>query len=399
MNGSYTIYKRDPDGTQGDMIPDFTKLEIKLSWGRNAKISLTGVSRTGETVLEPGDGLTIFRNGNYFLGVIIDEVQTECTDPSTGVKYWVAEGDEDTVLLSRRQVLADPVDLTFDKDTYDKADDYAYNRIIHYIYNSAYRGTTRNRWLADELTLPSERPVGTEGVSAYRSISLNRALNEIGKEDDLFPVLTINPKTGAYTVTIPEPRDKTEEIIISPEFGNVTKWKRTDKAPQFNAVWVVSGDYSQGRLYVYAEDLESIAKYGRIETVVSRSDVKVWEDGGEETEEESEEEHLTEEDVTAILEEEARTQLIEHGVKRSWSVSVIETKDLAFMDDWQVGDYVTCAIDGEKFETQITEASIVYEEGAEVVEPTVGTIERGLFGQLLDLIDGLDDRITRKENE
>lgn len=398
MNGSYTIYKRDPDGTQGDMIPDFTKLEISINWGKRSKVSLTGISRTGETVLNAGDGIAIFRNGVYFLGVIIDEVETNCKDPASGVKVWTASGEDDSVLLAHRQVLADPVDLTFDKDTYDRCEDYAYNRIIHYINNSAYHGTTRERWLADEITLPSERPVGTEGVSAYRSQELTKALSEIGREDGLFASLVINPKTGAMTVTIPEPRDKTEEIIISPEFGNVTKWKRKDTAPEFNAVWVVSGDYSKGRLYVYAEDVLSIAEYGRIEAIVTKSDVKVWEED-ESDQDDEEEEHLTEEDVTAILEEEARTQLIEHGVKRSWSVSVIETRDLAFMDDWQVGDFVTCAIDGEKFETQITAASIIYEKGAEVVEPTVGTLERGLFGQLLDLIDGLDDRITRKENE
>ena len=398
MDGNYSIYKRDPDGTQGDMIPDFTRLIIDIIWGKRSKITIEGVSHTGETVLEAGDGVDIFRNGEYFLGGIIDEVDTECTNPGSGVKTWTASGEDDTVLLSRRQILADPMDLTFDQETYDRSEDFSYNRLIHYIYNAAYKGTTRERWIADELTLPSTREKGTEGVSAYRSIQLTKALTEIGKEDDLYPVLTIDPRTGAYTVTIPEARDKTEDIIISPEFGNVTRWSRKDKAPEFNAVWVLSGEFSQGRLYVYAEDEESIATYGRIENIVTRSDIKVWEEESGE-EEEEEEEHLTEEDVLNILEAEARTQLIDHGVKRTWAVSIIETRDLAFMDTWQVGDLVTCAIDGEKFATQITSAQVTYEKGAETVEPTIGRIERGLFGQLFDMLSGLDDRITRKENE
>ena len=399
MNGHYTVYRREPDGTQGDMIPDFTLLELDLHWGKRSKIRIEGCSRSGEAPLSVGDGVDIYRNGEYYLGGIITGMQTECTKPATGIKYWTAEGEDDTILLTHRQLLADPVDLTFDKDTYDRAEDYAYNRIIHYIYNDGWRGTSHDRWLSDQVTLPSERPVGTEDVSAYRSVQLAKALQEIGKEDELFPVVTRNPKTGALTVTIPESRDKTEEIIISPDYGNVTKWSRKDTLPDFNAVWVVSGDYSQGRLYVYAEDLESIAAYGRIETIVTKSDIKVWEDDGSEPDPEDEEEHLTEEDVTAILEAEARMQLRDHGVKRSWNIEVAETQELAFEDVWKVGDKVLCVIDGEKFETQITAAKVTYEKGLETVEPTVGTIERGLFGQLFDLIDGLDDRITRKENE
>lgn len=405
MNGHYTIYKREPDGTQGDMIPDFTLLEIDLYWGKRSKIRIEGVSPSGEAQLAIGNGVDIYRNGKYFLGGIIDSSDNECPKPATGIKNWTTEGEDDSVLLTRRQILADPVNLTFDKDTYDKAEGYAYNRLIHYVYNNGYRGTSRDRWFSDQMILPSERPVGTEDISAYRSVQLAKALSEIGKEDELFPTLVRDPKTGAISMIIPEPRDMTEEIVISPNYGNVTKWSRKDKLPDYNAVWVVSGEYSKGRLYVYAEDLESIAAYGRIEAIVSKSDIKVWEDSGQETAEASEgenneeEEHLTEEDVRSILEAEARTLLLKHGVKRSWTVEVAETQEFAFEDNWKVGDRVTCVIDGEKFETQITAAKITYEKGLETVEPTVGDIERGLFGQLFDLIDGLDDRITRKENE
>ena len=405
MNGVYSIYKRDRDGLQGDMIENFTGLEISLSWAERTKIHIDGVSPTGETTLSAGDSILIYRNGYFLVGGIITEVETSCQDPASGIKYWTADGEDDSMLLDRRQVLADPVSLTFDGETYDRFEGYAYNRLIHYINNACYRGTTRDRWLADQMTLPSERPVGTESVSAYRSTGLDKVIEEIGKEDELFPVLTRDPRTGATTVTIPEPRDMTDEIVISPEYGNVTEWSRKDILPDFNAIWVVSGDYSRGRLYVYAEDIESIRTYGRIETIVTKSDAKVWE-GEEETtgttsgeEEETEEEHLTEEDVLAILEAEARTQLKEHGVKRTWSVSVAEQQGLAFMEDWMIGDKVTCVIDGEKFETQITQAKISYSKGIETVSPTVGEAEKGLFGRLFETISGLDDRITRKENE
>ena len=130
MNGTYTLYKRDPDGTQGDMIPDFTTLEITLKWGKVSKIHVEGVSRTGETPLSIGDGLIVYRNGEFFIGGVISSMETDCPDPANGVKYWSAEGDDDTILLARRQILADPVNLTFNQDAYDKAEGYSHNRII-----------------------------------------------------------------------------------------------------------------------------------------------------------------------------------------------------------------------------------------------------------------------------
>ena len=403
MNGAYTAYKRDTDGTQGDMITGILSMALTLSASKLSKFVVEGVT-TGAVPVEEGDAVLIYRNGAKFLSGIVEELTVDCDEPATGVKYWSIAGQEDTVLFSRRQILGDPVDFTFDSKTYDQIEDSAYNRIIHYIRTSCGIDTVPERRFSESMRLPGQENRGTVAVSAYRSIALDKALSEIGKEDEFYPELQWDDKTGAMRVIIKAFRDKTDEIVISPEFGNVVSWTMKGNIPEFNAVWVVSGDYSKGRLYVYAEDEESVRKYGRIESIVNKSDITVWEedpqaDPEEETEEDPENPHLTEEDVYSILQAEARTQLKDHGRKRSYEIKAAETRGMAFMEDWIVGDRVTCVIDGDRFESQITEAKVSYKEGVETVEPTVGDVERGLFGKLFDMLDGLDDRITRKENE
>ncbi len=417
MNGEYKVYKRDAKGLLGDLIDNFTGLELTLKWGAVSKWTLDGVT-VGTVPLTAGEGVCIYRNGVYFLGGIATEVSVTCSDPDAGVKQWTVTGEDDTAQLSRRMVLADPKTYSFGGDAYDTAEGFADARMIHYLNNAGFEGTTRERQFAEEVFLPAPQQMGTEASSAYRSTALNRVLSEIGTDDSLYPTVTIDERTGQFRVRIPQPRDMTDTVIISPEFGNVGSWKRTEKPPKFNCVWVVSGDYSEGRVWVYAEDAESVSKYGRIETIVTRSDIAPMDPATETTDGTTtettatdttteaadgttteEEQGLTVDEVKAVLTAEAQTQLKENGATVSYTIELMETRSLAFMDDWQTGDMVTAVIDGQKFVTQITEVKVTYQKGVETVSPTVGKSERGLFGRVFDLLDGLDRRITQKENE
>ena len=416
MNGEYKVYKRDAKGLLGDLISDFTGLELTLKWGTVSKWTLDGVT-VGIVPLTAGESVCIYRNGVYFLGGIATEVSVTCSDPDAGVKQWTVTGEDDTAQLSRRMVLADPQTYAFGGDAYDTAEGFADARMIHYLNNAGFEGTKRERWFAEDVFLPASQQMGTEASSAYRTTALDRVLSEIGTDDSLYPTVTIDEHTGQFRVRIPQPRDMTDTVIISPEFGNVASWKRTEKPPNFNCVWVVSGDYSEGRVWVYAEDEESVKKYGRIETVVTRSDIAPMDEtttDGTTTETTAaetttadtstdgtttEEQGLTVDEVKAVLTAEAQTQLKENGATVSYTIELMETRSLAFMDDWQTGDLVTAVIDGQKFTTQITEVKVTYQKGVETVKPTVGKSERGLFGRVFDLLDGLDKRITQKENE
>lgn len=398
MNGYYTLFKRNKNGTRGQMVTGVSKVEITLKWRAISKFTLQGVC-VGKIPLSDGDSIIIYRNSVVFLEGIISTITTECKNPDTDVRTWKANGEDLNVMFSYRYVLGNPLTLDFDSGEYDKVEDTAWNRILHYIRNSIGTGTIFDRQLFP-LTLPERQPTGTVGLSSYRKQALDKVLDEIGKENDLYPILHQDEKTGTWSVAIPEARDMTEKIFISPVFGNVTSWTRTEKKPEFTAVWALSGSYDRGQLYVYLEDKEAMQIYGRIEKIITKSDLVPHEEEEITTEvvEDKDKNHLTEADVLLLLEHEAVSEIREHGQKVTWSIEAAETHRMAFMEDWQLGDLVTCILDGEKFASRISQVKISYAEGIEKVEPTIGNVVSGVFGEIFDMIKGLDRKVIDLEN-
>ena len=398
MNGYYTIHKRKEDGTRGEMVMGVSKITMTLYWGKLSKFQLDGVS-VGTVPVTDGDSLIIYRNGKMFFEGLINDVTTNCQNPLTDVRKWKAQGVHINALFGYRYVVGEPLTLDFDSKEVDKIEDTSWNRLVHYIENAFGTGTVYERQLAP-LTLPKKQAIGTVALSSYRKQMLDQVLSDISKEDDLYPQLHQDDKTGWWSVTIPEARNMTQEIYISPAFGNVTKWQREEKKPDFTVVWVLSGEYEAGQLYAYAEDKETTAIYGRIEKIVNRTDLTPSEEEELTTEavEDKDKSHLTEEDVLLLLEQEAKVQLRDHGQKVTWSVEAAETRQMAFMDNWKLGDKVTCILDGERFEASISQVKITYEKGFEKVVPTIGNVTSEVFGQIFDLIKGLDKKVTDLEN-
>lgn len=412
-------------GKRYEMIQDFEKLSLNLYWGKQSKFSIKG-NGTKNCPLEIGDTISIYRNTVLIFTGIVEDVDISCDDVTEGSYTWAVDGVDESVIFDWRQILIDYdpeegfQDLTFDNDTYDKCEDYAFDRMVHYIRNCfditltmperAIEGMIFPKSSTEEMIREEDR--GKNELSAYRLKKLSTVLEEIGKEANLFAQYTWNPITGEKRVTIPIQRDlsgmdesKTydpnELIVISPQFGNVSKWKAKYSFPKFNAVWVCSGDYDeeiegqiyQTRVWVYAEDPESIKKYGRIENIVTKSDIKIKKD--DQTTEEDE--TLTEEDVRELLEEEARKQLQDNAAKEKYTITLAQSDDFAFMDHWRCGDKVKVVIDGKQFASTIESVSIDYAEFTESVTPSIGTAEEGIFSEVFELISGIDKRLESQE--
>ena len=398
MNGHYSIFKRNEDGTRGEMVMGISKMEITLNWQKLSKFALEGVC-VGPVPVTDGDSLIIYRNGKLFFEGIVNSIKTDCQKPSTDVRKWKAQGNHINVMFSYRYVIGEPLEMDFDSKEVDKIEDSAWNRILHYITNAFGTGTVFSRQLYP-LTLPTKQDIGTVALSSYKKKMLDQVLSDIGKEDDLYPMLHQDDMTGAWSVSIPQVRNMTEKVYISPAFGNVTKWSREEKQPEFTSVWVLSGEFNDGQLFVYAEDNETENIYGRIEKIVTRTDLTPSEKESLTTEsaEDKDINHLTQEDVLILLEQEAKAQLRDHGQKVTWSIEAAETRQMAFMDDWQLGDLVTCILDGERFEANISQVKVTYEKGFEKVVPTIGNHTTEIFGQVFDMIKGLDKKVVDLEN-
>ena len=427
-------------GKRYEIIENYSSLTITQNFKKEDKFKLKG-SDIGKCPLEIGDTITIYRNAELLMTGLVKKVEVKCKDVLTNTYEWEAEGVDESVIFDWRVILTDFdeekgfQDLTFDDDTYDKCEDFAYDRMIHYIRNCFDKELTQKGREIPDMHFPvssaddhiPEADRGENALSAYRLKKLSTVLEEIGKEFNLFPKYVWNPITGRKEIFIPIQRDlsgmdETKEydynklIVISPQFGNVSKWNVTRSYPLCNAIWLCSGDYQESvekpsgewedpndpeyeqyekRVWVYAEDAESIQKYGRIEKIVSKSDIRITDDN-EDTEED---ETLTEEDVIKLLEDEARKELQDNAAKERYTITLAPTDDLVFMKDWRCGDKVKVVIDGKEFASTIETVSISFVGETEKVTPTIGQIEEGLFSEVFEMINGIDRRLKIREEQ
>ncbi len=427
-------------GKRYELIENYTSLSITLNFRKGNKFSITGTN-IAKSPLEVGDTILIYRNAELLMTGLVKNIQVKCTDVFTNTFEWKAEGVDEGEIFKWRVILTDYKnrksfkDLTFDNKVYDKCEDYAYDRMIHYIRNCFDKNLTLKGREIDDMHFPNSStidniPVEDRGpieLSAYRQKTLSTVLEEIGKEYNLFPQYAWDPITGRKEITIPIQRDlsgmdktKTYDpnklIVISPEFGNVSKWTFTNKLPKFNAIWVCSGEYVESkekpesqwedpnvpetidynvRVWVYAEDTDSITKYGRIETIVQKTDIQITDDD-EETEED---ETLTKEDVIKLLEDEARKQLQENAAKEKYTITLAPSDDFAFMKNWRCGDKVKVVINGKSFSSTIETATISYINKTEKVTPTIGSIEEGIFSDIFEMVNGIEKRLIVQEGK
>lgn len=286
----YTIHRRGKNGVKSDVIFDYTSLDLNLNWGKESKFTIKGTNVSGSPISK-GDFILIYRDEVLLYSGYVNKVIEECTTDGDATIQWTASGTDDESILNWRLVLPDPIDITFNENISDVKEDYQSNAIAYYIdRNCGISAKAARRMLTVE-------PVGEIGEITKNSLRLKKlgeACEDIGKSSNLYPKLNWNPDTGRMTVGLVQQRDVSEKVVFSPEFGNVTKWKKTAVPPTYNAVWVASGKASTGRVVVYAQDDESVKKYGRIEGYESYEDVKITE---EETEETITETHLNQTEI------------------------------------------------------------------------------------------------------
>ena len=432
-------------GKRYELIENYKTLNITMNYSKQNKFSLKG-NGVKKCPFEIGDTILIYRNTELLMTGIIKNTEIKCKDVITNTYEWDVDGVDESEIFSQRIILTDFdeskgfQDLTFDDEIYDKcgkedAEEYAYDRMIHYMRNCFDENLTQKGREIPGLQFPKtssddnipEEDRGEKGISAYRLKTLSTVLDEIGKKSNLYPQYVWDPISGRKEITIPIQRDlsgmdetKTYDInklvVIAPEFGNVSKWSVKRSLPKFNAVWVCSNAYTEvvdvpkeewedpnspeteeyeTRVWVYAEDTESIRKYGRIEKFVSKSDIKITDDN-EKTEED---ETVTAEDAEKLLREEANQQLKDNAEKEKYSITFAPTDDLVFMQDWRCGDKVKVVIDGKEFASTIETVSISFSDQEERISATIGKVEESIFSDVFEMMGGIDKRLQVQEEK
>ena len=412
MNGVYDIYKLDNSGNRDSLITTYTHLSGELNRAKSSQFTLTGTC-IGTSPMALADRIEIVRNNTQIFSGYVSNLLTDCEDVANDIKTWEAFVSDDESVLSWRYVFATsnntaPAGIEVSEDVYDKlpnnndesSTQSALNRMLYYVRKHAGANAHSSRRLVT-VSENDDNTRGEQGRSAYHIKRLSEVVSEIGNESELYCKVNTD-SSGARVLTVPAVRDRTSAVIVSPEFGNVAAWKREEEYPIYNAVWVISGaseeddgngNITQIRVWVYAEDATSIAKYGRIESVVTKSDVKIVPADPDNEDVVP----ITRNEVVVMLEEEASKRLKSGAATVKWTVTMAEYDGCAFMTDWKVGDKVTCVIEGQSFESIIETAQINYENGIETVTPVIGEVEEGVYSKLFKQINGIDTRLKAEE--
>ena len=414
MNAVWEVYKLSAAGLRDSVLTKYEGFDGQLNRAKLSQFSIVGTC-IGTVPLAMGDRIAMVRNETQLFSGVITGLSIKCADTGNNVKQWEAVVQGDSVVLEWRYVFATgagtaPAGINVGEGVYDKrpnnndedSTQSALNRMLYYVRKHAGPNAHSPRQLLT-VSQADDDTRGEQGRSAYHIKKLSDVISEIGEQDELYPVVNTNT-SGTRVLTVPEIRDRTEAVVVSPEFGNVAEWGVTRKYPEFNACWVISGvstkENSDGsktetRVWVYAEDTASIEKYGRIETVITKGDIKIVPpdpDNEDVT-------PVTAAEVRKMLTAEAKSQLKEAAATEKWTITMMETDSCEFMTDWKLGDRVKCVIDGKSFTSVIETVDIKYSAGVETVTPTIGDVENGLYGDLYKLLHGIDKRLkTEEEN-
>ena len=409
MKAQYEVYKLSSSGTRNYVLTLYESFSGQLNRAKTSKFTFSGVC-VGAVPLVLGDRIALVRNEVQIFSGIVTEVSINCDDTENNIKQWEATVNGDSIVLTWRYVFAtgngtSPASIEVAESAFDKLPNNndanntqsALNRMLYYIRKHAGNNAHSSRQLVS-VSESDNNSRGTQGRSAYHIKKLSEAIKEIGDQDELYPVVNTNTN-GTRVMTVPSVRDRTGVFVVSPEFGNVSSWSIKRKYPKFNACWVISGvgtvNNEDTRVWVYVEDAQSITKYGRIETVVTKGDIKIVPEGSNN----SDVAPVTLEEVRKLLQEEARAQLQKGAATEKLTITMMETETCEFMTDWQLGDKVKCVIDGTSFESIIKTVDIKYSNGVETVVPTIGDVENGLYGDIYNMLDGIDKRLKTEEEK
>lgn len=311
----YKIYVRDRNLSRVAEITDFLSLELLPKFndvGAWALVLPTDTKATSE-LIKPQAGIIVVRDGvTIFSGPVTKRSRNwNNTQDETTVS-----GTDDNIKLLN---LAYPVPSgDFTLNAYDVRTGNA--EAIMKQYTDANLGATAR---SERRVLTTESNQGLGGLVTGRGrfhtlLELFRSLALIGGGLG-FRVVQVGT---ALEFQVYQPVDKTRTAFFSPLLGNLADFEYSVQAPEANYIIIGGGGEGAARIIKERGDSESIAKYGRIETFIDQRDMT---------------------DISE-LEQTLTEELAEKGEKTSLSITPIDTPQLTFGRDYNLGDKVSVVI-------------------------------------------------------
>ena len=365
MYADYAIYIRNKDGSFRDRLIDVASVNIIETLNNIG--SWTIKSKTPERCpFVVGDGIVIYKNGDYYYSGPVKKI-SEKYNGITDVYEWTVQGVNDLDYLNRRVCYPDP-------STGDTSE-------IAYYTDSGTLSKVIERLIVKNmgtLALVSRREplfdsviAENEGMPCSVKLRFQTLLKAIQQQLDIqkFSINTLwDADADKLSFVLRKSNDLSHMLLFSTELNSVDSFSFLASAPNGN--YIISGGQGEQteRAFAYAEDTDSENQWGRIEYF---HDVR------------SVEADNLQDDADVTLQKYA-------GQNVGFSAAMdADEAYLRYRTDWNLGDYIGIVVHDQTYIRRIMQVETNLTHEMDTVTPTVGTVENGQLGKILDDINRL----------
>ena len=376
----YDVYLRNEEGKRGAPVNGIVSITNIFRRNEPVKWTLTGAGLE-ECPIADGSEIVQFRNGQVLFCGYMKQKKIKY-DAKTHIYDWEVSGQSDLGRLANRLVYPNPATTPPNPNETYSASGVLGPLLLNVIdLNAGSNAHTLRR--LPRLVISEQIPVGESEDIESKLESLLKLVQDNLKATEIQIREVWNMATGGWDIHISAPEDVSNKVIFSVDNGSISKWERTVSAPKANYLIVTGGKDANGDLmYTRVEDLESQNKWGRIEGVVSRSDIKRNEDAGE-----------TWASVSARLETAALEELEKASAQFGYRLTTTEINRNVYMEDYDIGSIVAVRIGSDQFTATVDEIKITYARGIETIVPSVGTMQKGELQSVFTELGTLKEQI------
>lgn len=372
---SYGVFVRDSDRNVVAELDDFDKLEIVLRFNLPGSWSLSGINKSADaaTYLRPTEhdapGIVIDRDGSTILSGPLAHYARERTTTDGFVEDLLdVSGGDDLVWLWRRIAHPSPTDGNFATQGEDVRTGAAETVMRGYVNANAGPGALGPRRVPG-LTVAADDLRGDTLTERARLDVLGDLVASVALKGGGLGFRIVQTDTDLLW-SVYQPSDRSDEIVLSDDVGNLADFSYSITAPEWDQVYVGGGGEDTARVFVERLDAVTASRWGRIESFRDRRD-------------------------TTDLTELANTgdeELASNGEKVSFSVGAVDLPNMSFGVDYGLGDQVTAVVDDIEVVQVVREVHITVTSDGETVVPVLGS--PGVAGST-DVITDLFDRLRR----
>lgn len=376
----YEVYLRNSEGKRGSLVNGIMSITSTFRFNEPVKWVITGAGLE-ECPIADGADIVIFRDNKTHYCGYVDKKKTKY-DAKTRIYDWEVSGLSDLGKLEHRLTYPNPAVATINPDAVYSASGILSTILLRAIELNAGEDAITVRVL-NGLDISDQPAVGETDKIEAKLDSLLSLVQDKLNTDEIQIKEYWNMEDGTWDIKIFNPVDVSSKVIFSVDNGSISSWERTVTAPKANYL-IVTGckNGSNNTMSCIVSDQDSIDKWGRIEDVVTRSDITRNTSTSESWD-----------SVQARLESAAYEELEKASAQFGYKVTTTEINRNVYLEDYDIGSIVSVRVGGDEFTAKIDEIKITYSKGIETITPSIGTMQKGELQSVFTELGTLKEQI------